>query len=701
MALEISFPDDLFEQYATGDLVLFFGEDLAALFGIPTRFQLTEMLIDWAVTNDLGDNTWAPLDPQRMDQILEKIARRARDEGKEVAYHAFLQKALMKPRRITPIQRSLGMLKAVAAISTDLSNLTQAAFMERTEEANTPWDDRKLLRAFATRQFFQLKIRGRLGLPNTLSLSNSAFDSMVASRPDFCLLMRRILTFRTVLFIGARKREIDDFLRRFAPDERLRTHYALALGIDSESEEKGVWTYRMNGTDFLEGLGSLIKAFHRSTTRFPPRSTKSCLRRLVLQDIGPFRSLTLDLDAHVNVLLGDNGVGKTHVLKSIAQVICGATGKPYAGDMIRVGSEDGKIHLVTDERTYKLALKKLADGVLLRLTPDRPIDVEGWPALAFPALRSARTEGLGGARGTNEDPLVSGVAPLLAGDLDFRIEDIKEWMLHIDHIIKDGGNGQAARFSNMRDKISEILDDFSERVCLRIHGVDPVARRVLVETDDGIVPIESTSQGMASLIGVICVLLRTLYEAYPEHPEPAKGFGIVLIDEIDAHMHPVWQQALLSKLRHHFPGIQLIVTSHSPFVVAGLDPSQVHRLMRHRDGSIRRVDVDEEMTQGYVGRLLTSALFGLRSTLDPQTRKKQERYHHSLVNKNRDPSEEKDFLRLEKEILLRTDPGEDSVEKRARDILNQLILEQLGRSEKNEVLLAKVEGLFEELRRRS
>ncbi len=704
MALKLPFPKDLFDQYAAGNLVLFLGEDLGALLGVPTRLQLTEMLIDWAVANDLGkEEPKSTLDPKQVDHTLESIARTVREESKEVAYHGFLQKVLMKPRRILPIQKSLGKLTAVAAISTDMSNLVEAAFMEKADMVSTPWDDRKLLPAFAARRFFQLKMRGRLGLPDTLTLSDSAFDSMLESRPDFCLLMRRILAFRTVLFIGASKREIDGFMNRFAPNEQLKSHYALMLAQVSYSthEGNGVWIHGVQEADFMQGLNSLIEAFNQATTESKPKSTKSCLRRLILQDIGPFRSLALDLDAHVNVLLGDNGVGKTHVLKSIAQVICGASGKPYARDMVRVGCDSGRIGLKTDERTYTLALKKLTGGISLKLVPDRPIDVEGWPALAFPALRSARTEGLGGARTMDDDLLVSGVLPLLAGDLDFRIEDIKEWMLHIDHIIKDGGNGQAERFRHMRDKISEILDDFSERVCLRLHGVDPVARRVLVETDDGIVPIESTSQGMASLIGVICVLLRTLYEAYPEHPEPAKGFGIALIDEIDAHMHPIWQQALLAKLKHHFPGLQLIVTSHSPFVAAGLKPDQVHRLIRNREGRIERIDIDEEMTQGYVGRLLTSSLFGLRSTLDPETREKQEHYHKLLVNKNRDPNEEKDFLRLEKEILLRTDPGEDSVEKRARDILNRLILEQLGTGEISEVLLGKTKRLFEELRRRS
>ena len=126
----------------------------------------------------------------------------------------------------------------------------------------------------------------------------------------------------------------------------------------------------------------------------------------------------------------------------------------------------------------------------------------------------------------------------------------------------------------------------TSNVHVQFDHVDAETRRVLVRTDDGLLPIEAVSQGTASLMGWVGFLVQRLYGVFPDAPRPCHEPAIVLVDEIDAHMHPEWQQRLVQRLSEEFPGIQFIVTTHSPLIVAGMPVEQVFRFDRNAAGEV-------------------------------------------------------------------------------------------------------------------
>ena len=77
--------------------------------------------------------------------------------------------------------------------------------------------------------------------------------------------------------------------------------------------------------------------------------------------------------------------------------------------------------------------------------------------------------------------------------------------------------------------------------------------------------------------------------------EPA----ILLVDEIENHLHPTWQRRIIPALLRHFPRVQIFATTHSPFVVAGLKRGQIHRLYREH-GIVKTPQVDEEEKDHYL-----------------------------------------------------------------------------------------------------
>ena len=107
--------------------------------------------------------------------------------------------------------------------------------------------------------------------------------------------------------------------------------------------------------------------------------------------------------------------------------------------------------------------------------------------------------------------------------------------------------------------------------------------------------ISQLSQGMkGTLLWLLSVALDMaagqVFEANWEK-QPA----ILLIDEIENHLHPTWQRRVIPALLEHFPGLQIFATTHSPFVVAGLKAGQVHLLNRDENGVVTATTNTEDI----------------------------------------------------------------------------------------------------------
>ena len=100
-----------------------------------------------------------------------------------------------------------------------------------------------------------------------------------------------------------------------------------------------------------------------------------------------------------------------------------------------------------------------------------------------------------------------------------------------------------------------------------------------------------------------------------------KRSGVVLIDEIDAHLHPEWQREIGFWLKRHFPNIQFLVTTHSPIICQAADPNGLFVLPEPGSGAEPHALSDEEYRKVIASRpdtiLLTSA-FGLQNTRSPR-----------------------------------------------------------------------------------
>ena len=102
--------------------------------------------------------------------------------------------------------------------------------------------------------------------------------------------------------------------------------------------------------------------------------------------------------------------------------------------------------------------------------------------------------------------------------------------------------------------------------------------RLLVDKAGVALDLSQLSDGERSFLAMICDLGRRLALANPLLDNPLHGAGVVLIDELEQHLHPSWQREVSEKLRSTFPNIQFITTTHSPFIIQALRPGELINL---------------------------------------------------------------------------------------------------------------------------
>jgi hypothetical protein len=137
---------------------------------------------------------------------------------------------------------------------------------------------------------------------------------------------------------------------------------------------------------------------------------------------------------------------------------------------------------------------------------------------------------------------------------------------------------------------------------------------VAVRANGRISPIESLSEGYRSVFVMTVDILRELIEHW-SHLEQAQA--VVLIDELETHLHPRWKMQVMTSLRRVLPRVQFIATTHDPLCLRGMDDGEVQVLQRSQSGQIAPLQGLPSVKGMTAEQLLTSDYFGLLSTADP------------------------------------------------------------------------------------
>ena len=144
--------------------------------------------------------------------------------------------------------------------------------------------------------------------------------------------------------------------------------------------------------------------------------------------------------------------------------------------------------------------------------------------------------------------------------------------------------------------------------------------------------VNQLSQGEKSLLALVGDIARRLAILNPSLDNPLHGEGVVLIDEVDLHLHPKWQQNLIDKLTQTFPNVQFILTTHSPHIVSDNPDVLVYIL---DDGELRQY----RNSYGEDANTLLNGVFGV-SERTPEIAEKFHKVGDYISNNELDKAKE-------------------------------------------------------------
>lgn len=313
------------------------------------------------------------------------------------------------------------------------------------------------------------------------------------------------------------------------------------------------------------------------------------LESLRLQNFRGFEDATLPLDRPLTVLFGENGSGKSSVL--IAAVICFSDilsqsfrkkrmglGYSISDDDIRTGATkatlevelrqgpqqfSGTLTHFRGSRSNSDTLEIVQDELRRRKIQFLPIAYFSERSVdksndIFKAI-DTKTEHADEAQWALADTLDPGHVRFRSFFRWFKEREDAENRLKVqqgnlaltDHLL-----------SGVRNAITELLFGFSN---LRIQH-EPL--RLVVSKNADVFAIDQLSDGEKQLLVMTADIARRLSMVYLNEPKPLEQEAVILVDEIELHLHPSWQRRILPAWRRIFPGCQFIVTTHSPQVIS-------------------------------------------------------------------------------------------------------------------------------------
>jgi predicted ATP-binding protein involved in virulence len=329
------------------------------------------------------------------------------------------------------------------------------------------------------------------------------------------------------------------------------------------------------------------------------------IKNLKLSHYRRFDDFCIEFDPQMTVLVARNGAGKSSVLDALATALGLFLTRLPGVSGISPRDSDFQVHPDGSQPPYMRILCESADGVCWDRTERRDQSSKTAaqipPALGHKALfeyvdrfidaqNEARQYQLpvfiyyGTGRGVFDIPQRKRAFrrefkrfDAFDGALESRA-NFKRFVEYFYYLEDLEGREHKARHSfdfelpelrAIRMAIACLMPDFANP-----RSVHPAGLMVDWTVDGVITPlrIEQLSDGYRTTLAMVMDIAARMAEANPAASRPLDTEGVILIDEVDLHLHPGWQQSILPDLMRTFPNIQFIVTTHSPQVVSTVRP---------------------------------------------------------------------------------------------------------------------------------
>ena len=374
------------------------------------------------------------------------------------------------------------------------------------------------------------------------------------------------------------------------------------------------------------------------------------LRKLNINGVGGIKNLELSFRDNVNVICGANGIGKTTILDIIADAFsANVSSKLKRNALCECGKYNIEVCIADEEvirkeemvenfqpiaDVYRVGWQKYANSVLY-FGIDRNIHYAKLAAVASDPERKEHTNG---------KMAVNGIQAV----------DLKNWFVNRYMFVDKENSLTPEQIENYHLACSSfsILDDSVTFYTVLARTYD-----IMLSTSKGNIYFEYLSSGYKSCIYIIFGIIKELEYRLSEKPVQANEFdGIILIDEVDLHLHPIWQAGLIKSLKTIFPKAQFILTTHSPSVLQSLDVDEIIPLGCNEEGQtcLKELELGKYGLQGWTLEEILKYVMDMPSTTSSLYRKTLNDFDIAMNN-----SDEKSIIenyKLLKEMLHPNNP---------------------------------------------
>lgn len=315
------------------------------------------------------------------------------------------------------------------------------------------------------------------------------------------------------------------------------------------------------------------------------------IERLYIKNIGPFREATLEFPTQQNketgeepvtIITGRNGAGKSIIIDAIRTALTGT------------GIER---NIVANDDDFKIEMSLNYDGAFVTKATDKfsngningidwnalgqyfhqgyklPGKVYDWVVDYWSSKLPTDSFDLNTMKGINNEKVLAGVLKGKKTNVE-----LTNFICQIDYLRTSEMPQEKMTGVVMYQKLKEIVN-----LCLE-NGEFKYVRRSdltpIVEQNGAELSLEKLSSGNIFLIEHLVMLMCKMYSVSVLNNIPAEKMfeisGLLLADEVENHLHPLWQKKILGIVRKLFPNLQIILTTHSPFVVASMDGARIY-----------------------------------------------------------------------------------------------------------------------------
>lgn len=350
------------------------------------------------------------------------------------------------------------------------------------------------------------------------------------------------------------------------------------------------------------------------------------IESLKIENVGGISSLSIEkFDPKLNIICGENGIGKTNILDSIAYCFTISSTSILRN---KANTEIGKICIECDfnkNQAYTFLVDSFDPRNYEGNTPAYHEKLYKRYMDNSPYLIYLNTERLFSHKWIDNLNVYEQIDRHLCNLDGVSNENAKDWFIKNELL-------SSQPYTTKNDKNSIELAKKTFGILNQSYSFSALKQdmEIYVNTPTGIIPYEYLSSGFKTCITIVWGIIREVQIRFFDMG--IQDFnGVVLIDEIELHLHPEWQGIICNALTTLFPNIQFIISTHSPHVIQSAEANKVIALSG-QNGYLekRTLDIAPYGFEGWTVEEILTDVMGMRDTRTEWFRSKQKEFDNAL-----------------------------------------------------------------------